>query len=42
MPGKFYKEKRDDTQGSLLTPFVRGDGLADPAFQVELALEFQF
>jgi hypothetical protein len=42
LPGKFYKEKRGDTEGSLLTPFVRGDGNADPAYQVELALEFQF
>jgi hypothetical protein len=42
LPGKFYKEKRSDTEGSLLTPFVRGDGNADPAYQVELALEFQF
>ena len=42
LPGKFYKEHRTDTEGSLLTPFVRGDGLANPAFQVELALEFQF
>ncbi len=41
-PGEFYQEERDDTDGSLLTPFVRGDGSADPAFQVELALEFKF
>jgi hypothetical protein len=42
LPGNFYKEQRDDTEGSLLTPFVRGDGLANPAFQVELALELKF
>jgi hypothetical protein len=43
LPGKFYKEEREDTEeGSLLTPFVRGDGQADPAFQLELAVEFQF
>lgn len=41
-PGKFYKEERDDASGSLLTPFVRGDGLADPAFQAELAVEINF
>jgi hypothetical protein len=43
LPGKFYKEEREDTEGgSLLTPFVRGDGQADSAFQIELAVEFQF
>ncbi len=38
MPGNFYREERDDTGGSLLTPFIRGDGDADPAYQLELSL----
>jgi len=42
LPGKFYKEQRDDTGGSLLTPFVRGDGSVNPAYQIELALELKF
>jgi hypothetical protein len=41
-PGGYYKERRDDKDGSLLSPFVRGGGNADPAYQVELALEFKF
>jgi hypothetical protein len=41
-PGKYFKERRDDTEGSLFTPFVRGDGLADPAYQIELVAEFNF
>jgi len=41
-PGEFYKENRDDTEGSLLTPYVRGDGRADNAYQVELVLESKF
>lgn len=41
-PGRFYKEARDDTEGSLFSPFVRGDGNADSAYQIELALEFRF
>ena len=42
IPGHYYKEVRDDTEGSLLSPFVRGDGNADPAYQIELALEMKF
>ena len=41
-PGRYYKEERDDAPGSLLSPFVRGDGKADSAYQIELVLEFQF
>jgi len=41
-PGRYYKERRDDTQGSLLSPFVRGDGDADNAYQVELVMEVTF
>lgn len=42
IPGKYYRELRDDTSGSLFSPFVRGDGKADCAYQIELALELQF
>jgi hypothetical protein len=42
MPGKFYKEFRDDTGGSLFTPYIRGDGEADPAYQIELCCELNF
>lgn len=41
-PGRYFKERRDDTEGSLFTPFVRGDGSADPAYQIELVAEFRF
>lgn len=42
LPGDFYKAERDDTSGSLLSPYVRGDGAASPAYQVELAMELLF
>ena len=42
LPGKFYREERDDTAGSILSPYVRGDGKADPAYQIELACELKF
>lgn len=41
IPGKYYKEKRDDTP-SLFSPYVRGDGNADSAYQIELSVEFNF
>jgi hypothetical protein len=41
-PGRYYKEERDDTEGSLFTPFLRGDGYANFAFQIELAVELRF
>jgi hypothetical protein len=41
-PGKFYKEERDDTSGSLFTPFTRGDGNASGAYQVELSVTLLF
>jgi hypothetical protein len=41
-PGKYYKEKRDDIEGNILSPFVRGDGEIDKAFQIELAVEVKF
>ena len=42
LPGKYFEEERDDTEGSLFTPFARGDGSADPAYQIELVVEFTF
>jgi len=41
-PGRYHKEKRSDIEGSLFSPFLRGDGDADPAYQLELAVEFNF
>jgi hypothetical protein len=41
-PGKYFREERDDTAGSLFTPFVRGDGNANGAYQIELSLELEF
>jgi len=41
-PGDFYKEERDDTSGSLFSPFVRGDGKANGAYQLELSMEVKF
>jgi len=42
LPGRAYKKVRDDTGGSLFTPFVRGDGKADPAYQLEACLALTF
>jgi len=41
-PGRFYREERDDTAGSLFTPFLRGDGKANSAYQLELSLTLEF
>jgi len=41
-PGRYYKETRDDATGSLFNPYVRGDTDVDSAYQLELAIEFQF
>lgn len=41
-PGRYYKEERDDTAGSLFSPFVRQDGETDSAYQIELAVELKF
>ena len=41
-PGEFFKEKRDDVGGSLFTPYVRGDGKADNAYQIELVCSLEF
>lgn len=42
LPGAAYREERTDTAGSLFTPFVRGDGKADPAYQAEASIELTF
>lgn len=42
IPGEYYKEERDDTAGSVFSPFVRGSGDADAAYQIEVALEVTF
>jgi len=42
VPGKFYKERRDDAGGSLFSPFLRGDGQANNAYQVEFYAELKF
>ncbi len=41
-PGMAYKEERTDTDGSLFTPFTRGDGRADMAYQVEMSARVSF
>jgi hypothetical protein len=41
-PGRYYKEKRDDTNGSLFSPYLRGDGHANSAYQLEISLELKF
>jgi len=42
IPGKFYKENRDDIDGSLFSPYVRGDGNTNNAYQIELYAELKF
>jgi len=42
VPGKYYKEERDDKGGSLFSPYVRGDGKADNAYQIELSVELKY
>jgi len=42
IPGQYYKEKRDDVDGSLFSPYLRGDGLADCAYQLEMSVEVKF
>ena len=42
IPGKFYKERRDDANGSLFSPYVRGDGHANNAYQIEFYAELKF
>ncbi len=42
VPGNYYRQHRDDSDGSLLSPFVRGDGHVDNAYQIEVAMEMTF
>lgn len=42
IPGQAYREERTDTSGSLFTPFVRGDGKADLAYQAEFSLTVSY
>lgn len=42
LPGPAYREERTDVNGSLFTPYVRGDGKADPAYQLEMSMEMSF
>jgi hypothetical protein len=41
-PGAAYREERTDEDGSLFTPFVRGDGSADPAYQAEISITVSY
>jgi len=41
-PGEFYRQRRDDLDGSLFSPFLRGDGQADNAYQIEFYAELKF
>lgn len=41
-PGKYYKSFRDDSEGSVLSPYLRGDGKANSAYLVELSAEITF
>jgi hypothetical protein len=42
VPGKYYKAKRDDVDGSTFSPYVRGDGNANNAYQFEFYVELKF
>ncbi len=42
IPGKYYKERRDDTDGSPFSPFLRGDGSVNNAYQLEFYVELKF
>jgi len=41
-PGRYYREERDDTAGSLFSPYLRGDTKANSAYQLELSLTLEF
>ena len=41
-PGSYYKEKRDDVDGSPFSPYLRGDGQANNAYQLEFYVELKF
>jgi len=42
VPGEFYRERRDDVDGSLFSPYLRGDGSANNAYQLEFYVELNF
>lgn len=42
IPGKYYREKREDSDVLGLAPSSRYDGDADPAYQIELATEIKY
>ena len=42
IPGRYYKEKRDDVEGSPFSPYVRGDGNVNNAYQFEFYVELKF
>ncbi len=42
IPGKYYQERRDDVDGSTFSPYLRGDGSANNAYQLEFYVEFTF
>jgi hypothetical protein len=42
IPGRYYKEKRTDAEGSLFSPYVRGDGQANNAYQFEFYVELKY
>ena len=42
IPGRYYKEQRDDVDGSPFSPFVRGDGHANNAYQLEFYVELKY
>ena len=42
IPGQYYKEKRDDTDGSPFSPYLRGDGQVNNAYQLEFYVELKF
>lgn len=42
IPGKYYKERRDDVDGNIFSPYVRGDGQVNNAYQIEFYVELTF
>jgi len=42
IPGRYYKERRSDVEGSPFSPYVRGDGSANNAYQLEFYVELKF
>ncbi|MFH1191094.1 MAG: hypothetical protein V1670_02730, partial [Candidatus Omnitrophota bacterium] len=42
IPGKYYKERRDDQEANPFSPYVRGDGHVNNAYQFEFYVEVKF